>query len=218
MLAAEASMLDARRVEPVESSLGPWAPADPREVADLLSALETTWWIAGGWAIEMAVGQAFRPHDDIDILVRHDTLPAVREVLSGWDLYVADPPGTLRPWKPRETLAADVQDIWCRPRPGSPWRIQIMVDHAPTPGMWEFRHDPRITRPIESIAASTDDGIPYLVPDVQLLHKATDPRPKDDMDFTKTVPILTTAQKRWLADAIRQTHGGHHPWIQALVD
>lgn len=190
-------MPDARRVEPVESALGPWSLTDPHEVANLLSTLEADWWIAGGWAIELAVGLSFRPHDDIDVLVRHDALPAVRAVLDSWDLFAADPPGSLRPWKPGETLASDVQDIWCRPHPSGPWRIQVMVDHTAAADSWEFRSDPRIRRPIEAIGAVTDDGIPYLVPEVQLLYKANNPRAKDDLDLAMTVPILSTTQKRW---------------------
>lgn len=33
------------------------------------------WWIAGGFAIELATGRAIRPHDDIDVgLLRSDHL------------------------------------------------------------------------------------------------------------------------------------------------
>jgi hypothetical protein len=49
------------------------------------------WWIAGGCAIELAVGQPVRDHADVDVLVlRRDRL-AVQRALPGWDWQAADP-------------------------------------------------------------------------------------------------------------------------------
>lgn len=74
------------------------------EVRALFSALRAPWWIAGGHAIELAVGHRFREHGDIDVLLlRRDQL-AVQQALSAWELWAADPPGTLRPWQPGEFL------------------------------------------------------------------------------------------------------------------
>jgi hypothetical protein len=43
----------------------------------------------------------------------------VQRALHGWEWQAADPPGTLRPWRPGEYLRAGIHDIWCRPRPRS---------------------------------------------------------------------------------------------------
>ncbi|MEV8332824.1 nucleotidyltransferase domain-containing protein, partial [Streptomyces niveus] len=51
------------------TSLGTWEPAPLAEVVRLFSGLRCPWWIAGGHAIELAVGHAFRPHGDIDVLL-----------------------------------------------------------------------------------------------------------------------------------------------------
>jgi aminoglycoside-2''-adenylyltransferase len=76
---------------------GPWQPARPLEAAAIFSAMTCPWWIAGGYAIELAVGGPVREHDDIDVLVlRRDQLH-VQQALSGWEWWAADPPGTLRP-------------------------------------------------------------------------------------------------------------------------
>jgi hypothetical protein len=57
---------------------GPWEPASPLEVADMFRGCQARWWIAGGYAIELAAGKAIREHGDIDILLlRRDQL-AVR--------------------------------------------------------------------------------------------------------------------------------------------
>ena len=63
---------------------GIWEPATPAEVAALFSVLAVPWWLAGGYAIEMAVGHALRDHADIDVLLlRRDQLAAQR-MLAGW--------------------------------------------------------------------------------------------------------------------------------------
>jgi hypothetical protein len=44
-------------------------PAAPAEVASLLSAMPCRWWIAGGYAIELAVGHRVREHGGIDVMM-----------------------------------------------------------------------------------------------------------------------------------------------------
>jgi len=44
-----------------------WRPATPIEVLEWLSPLSEPWWIAGGWALDLFVGQVTRPHGDIDV-------------------------------------------------------------------------------------------------------------------------------------------------------
>ena len=91
------------------------------EVAGLLSAMPCPWWIAGGYAIELAVGQPVRDHGDIDVMVLRQDQIHVQDALHGWEWWAGDPPGTLRPWQPGEHLPAGVHDVWCRPGPGEPW-------------------------------------------------------------------------------------------------
>lgn len=66
--------------------------------------------------------------------------------------------------------------------------------------------------------ASYDDlppGVPYLVPQVQLLYKAKYHRPKDDADFDAAVGLMTGSQRRWLRDTLRVHHPGD-AWIERL--
>ncbi|MET9554360.1 amino acid transporter [Streptomyces sp. NPDC006645] len=196
------------------TSLGIWEPAPLAEVVRLFSGLRCPWWIAGGHAIELAVGHVFRPHGDIDVLLlRRDQLAAQR-VLAGWEWWAADPPGTLRPWAAGELLPAGVHDIWCRPGPGAPWRIQLMLDESQD-GEWISRRDPRVRRPVHELGTASADGVPYLTPEVQLYYKAKAPRPKDEEDFTAVLPLLTGDRRDWLAGAISLAYGAH-PWLARL--
>ncbi|MFI6102250.1 nucleotidyltransferase domain-containing protein [Lentzea sp. NPDC051213] len=189
----------------------PWQPLRPEEVAGLFGGIH--WWIAGGYAIEFAVGRTLRPHGDIDVLLlRRDQLAAQR-ALSGWEWWAADPPGALRPWRPGEILPADVHDIWCRPSASAPWRVQVMLDESDGDD-WVSRRDPRVRRPVGTLTHTTESGIPYLAPEIQLCYKSKAPREKDQIDFDAVLPLLSDVQRRWLADAI----GGPHPWLTRLSE
>ncbi|WP_240634772.1 MULTISPECIES: hypothetical protein [Streptomyces] len=114
-----------------------------------------TWWVAGGIAIELAVGHRIRSRGDIDVLLRRDQLVA-QQILAGW---AVDPPGSLRPWAPGEVLPVGVHDIWCRPGPDEPWRIQVMLDNS-RGHEWVSRRDHRVRRPISTLGMT---GQPMFV-------------------------------------------------------
>ncbi|MEV0262558.1 amino acid transporter [Streptomyces sp. NPDC050617] len=217
---------------------GRWEPAPLPEVAALFSAGTASlagtagpagvagssrpvrgapWWIAGGYAVELAVGRAFRDHGDIDVLLlRRDQLAAQR-ALPGWQWWAADPPGALRPWAAGEILPDHVHDIWCRPGPAEPWRIQVMLDESDGTGTeWISHRDSRVRRPVEALGALTPESVPYLAPEVQLYYKARDPRPKDEEDFAAALPVLSPGARRWLVAALDRTYG-RHPWSRRVA-
>ncbi len=194
----------------------PWEHATPAEVAEMFSATRSPWWIAGGYAVEFAVGRRLRDHGDIDVLLLRRDQASVQEVLAGWEWWAADPPGTLRPWAAGEVLPPDVHDIWCRPAAGRPWRVRVMLDES-VDDTWVSRRNPEIRRPISSLGKVTSDGIPYLTTEIQLFYKARQRRDRDEADFADALPVLDAVQRAWLADAIAETHGRDHPWLAALT-
>ncbi|MCG5215285.1 nucleotidyltransferase domain-containing protein [Streptosporangium soli] len=195
----------------IETPWGPWEPLSPAEVVDVFEGLPVPWWLAGGYAIELAIGDAYRRHDDIDIAVLRRDQATARRHLTGWDCWAADPPGTLRPWPADELLPPGVHDIWVRD--GGPWRFQLMLEESDGDD-WLYRRNPRIRRPLTSTLIP-DDGFSRLTPEIQLLYKSKSPRPKDHTDFTKALPHLTETQRTWLNEALT-TEYGEHPWLNAL--
>ncbi|WP_217195977.1 nucleotidyltransferase domain-containing protein [Streptomyces buecherae] len=198
-----------------ETPWGPWEPETPAEVARRFVGVPTPWWIAGGYAIELAAGRAVRDHADTDVLLlRRDQLAAQR-ALAGWEWWAADPPGTLRRWAPGESLPAPVHDVWCRPGPAEPWRVQLMLDEA-VGATWISRRDPGVRLPLAALGRRTPTGVPYLTPEAQLYYKAAAPRPKDERDFAAALPHLTPPQRAWLSRAIARTRPAH-PWRARLA-
>lgn len=199
-----------------ENDLRLWVPDRPEAMVKVFAKAEFPWWIAGGYAIELAVGHELRLHGDLDVLVLRRDQANAQEVLAGWDLYVADPPGQgkLRPWRPGELLEQPLHDIWCRRTPEAPWSVQLMLDEAEGT-QWVSRRAPQVRLPIEQVGRTSATGIPYLAPEVQLFYKAKATRHKDETDFAAALPLLDASQRVWLAEAIRVI-APNHPWRRLL--
>jgi hypothetical protein len=192
----------------------PWTPLSIDEVVDLLADCGLSWWIGGGWAIDLFLGRQTRHHGDTDVVVLRHELPAVRRTLAGWQLYAADPPGRLRLWPQEERLLQPVHDVWCRRSAGTPWSLQLMVIDIED-GEWVYRRNPAIRLRVAGIGAETSDGVPVLRPEIQLLFKSRAVRPKDDADFHAALPLMDASARRWLDKAL-SIEFPHHPWRRQL--
>jgi hypothetical protein len=197
--------------------LGSWEPLTPAAVCGLFAGSGVRWWIAGGWSLDLLVGRQTRRHADIDVTVLRADARVVRAHFAAWDLHVADPPGTgtLRPWRVGEELRTDLHDVWCRRTPGEPWRLQIMFDDAENEE-WVYRRHACVRRPVATLRgrASSPD-MPVLSPEIQLLYKSKGLREKDEVDFTRVLPLLTAEEKEWLGQALETAAPGH-PWSARL--
>jgi hypothetical protein len=152
---------------------------------------------------------------DIDAVVLHRDHVIVRQALADWDLWVADPSGTLQRWVQDSCLDAGVHELWCRRSASEPWSLQLMLDTADGED-WVYRRDPRIRRAVTSMSIDLG-GVPVIAPEVQLLWKSSQPRAKDDWDFEVLRPLLTGDQGRWLADAL-DVVAVNHPWRWLLPE
>ena len=208
---------EAGEVRAIPQHERPWQPLTLDAVMDLFRDAPFPWWVAGGYAVELAVGSHVRPHDDVDILLLRRDHREAHELLATWDCWAADPPGTLRPWLAGETLPDTVHDVWCRETPEGPWRFQFMLDESDDNGThWRSRRDPRVTRPVAGIGSRADAGIPYLRPEIQLFYKAKGRRPKDELDLAAALPLLGLPEREWLRQAITLTSGPDHAWLRDL--
>nr|WP_231644857.1 amino acid transporter [Sciscionella sp. SE31] len=160
------------------------------------------------------MGRPLRAHGDIDVLLLRRDQGELQRLLADWELYAADPPGTLRPWREGEWLGPRVHDIWCR-SPGGPWRIQVLFDESDGAD-WVSRRDPRLRRNSAGLGARTAQGIPYLAPEIGLFYKAQRPRARDETDFAAAAGLLGPAARDWLAGAIAVNYGAGHPWLARL--
>ena len=192
---------------------GPWRSRTPRDAAALFEGYGDVWWVAGGWAIEAFTGVP-RAHDDLDLSIPRSGLAALREHVSGrLDVWQADD-GTLRPLIAlTDPVPETCENLWLRPSGADPWEYDVKVMSA-TSTTWTYKRDARISRSVPEILWASD-GISYLRPEVQLLHKAPGLRPKDQADFDACLPLLDAEPRSWLRAALGLAHPGH-PWLRAL--
>jgi len=196
-----------------------WNPLTTEEVSLLFSSAPFPVWVAGGIALELAVGQSIREnHSDMDVfLLRHDHL-IVRDWLSDWECWVADPPGSLREWPLGQELGTEMHDIWCRRTSDDDWRLQLMLDEVDISGNWVSRRDAEIYAPLSEITRTTSSGVNYLAPHIQLYYKAKKPCEKDQIDFDAVMNSGITLDTNWLRNAISHSYGITHSWLKSLSE
>lgn len=194
---------------------GPWEPLDPDGVRAFFDGFDRPWWVVGGWAIEAFTGVA-REHEDIDVSMLACDVPALREFVGDrWHLWNNNG-GTFRPLTDqRPDLQAPDSQIWVRRDAGSPWVMDMPLS-PDVDGLWQSKRLADHVAPVDEVTWVTDDGLRIADPEIVLLHKAAQTRPKDQRDLDRAWPLLDAGQRAWLVDAIGRAHPGH-PWLQDLA-
>jgi hypothetical protein len=191
----------------------PWQAYSVDEVAVLLERLPVRWWVAGGWAVDLFVGEPGREHHDVDVAVLRPDQLTVQGCLEGWDLRVAHG-GRLTRWAGGRWLADHEHEVWGRPEPASPWRLEVLVDNQDR-DQWVYRRNPAVRLPLGRLGRRTAAGVPYLRPEVVLLYKAKGPQAHDEHHARVAIPRLSRSGRAWLAAAIAADMPGH-PWLPLL--
>jgi hypothetical protein len=187
--------------------LGPWEPLSLDEVIALLDRAPFPWWFTGGHALALFTGRSWRSHADVDIGIRRVDASVVHGFLSSrLSLYVAAA-GRLRSWH-GEGLdeARSENNVWCRQGDG-PWVLDIAVGEGDDED-WVYRRDASLRRRWDKAVLQTGDGVPYLAPELQLLFKSKNPRPKDEQDLGEVLPHLDASRHAALGELLPDDH----PW------
>ncbi|MBU1701802.1 MAG: GNAT family N-acetyltransferase [Candidatus Eisenbacteria bacterium] len=172
-------------------------------------------WISGGWAVDLHLGRQTRAHDDIDIsILRADQLK-LKNLFPGWEIFHTHAPG-LRYWNGVKYLHS-IPNVWLRENSDSPWAVEVLFQESKNE-MWQYRRIPSIQRSVAEIGLISDDGLPYLRPEIQLLYKGggTSYRKKDLQDLIALLPVISPAEKSWLVDSIRIEFPEGHDWIEII--
>ncbi|WP_018351372.1 nucleotidyltransferase domain-containing protein [Longispora albida] len=194
-----------------------WRGWTPGEIARRLSGVRAHWYVAAGWALDLFRGGQTREHEDLEIGVPRGYFGEIAEALPGYEWDVV---GAGKVW-PYEQAGGypDLHQTWLR----DPGTGQYHLDVFREPhdgGIWVCRRDAGIRLPYEDLIlwTETEDGvrIPYAIPEVVLLFKARDPRPKDEADFAGVLPSLDEERKARLAGWLDLVHPSHH-WLASLA-
>lgn len=188
------------------SPFGPWEPLSIRAVAELFADAPVQWWISGGHALELHTGRSWRGHDDTDVSVLRSDASALVEKLDGWEIHLAAA-GVLTRWDGSPLRQQDHHNnLWVRTHADGPWVLDVTIadgDHE----RWIYRRQPEVgVGWPDAVLMHTATGIRYLAPELQLLFKSVDIRPKDDIDATQVIPDLAREQAAWLRAALPTNH------------
>lgn len=195
-------------------SLDAWEAWPPTMAARALDGINAPWCVVGGWAIDLYIGRETRRHEDLEIAVPRPFFAPIRERFERrFALHVVGD-GEVRRLSPGAPYPCDRHQCWVLDETADKWRLDIMQEPGDA-DIWIARRDETIQLPRTRAVRLNADAIPYLVPEAVLLFKAKYVRPKDEADFTLVRPLLQTAQRAWLIDALTRVHPDH-PWIAAL--
>ena len=190
-----------------------WAnPWRPEQAAQRLAGVSTPWYVAAGWALDLFRGEQSREHGDLEIAVPAGEFAHIRERFADLE---CDAVGSGLIWRSAapEVLAATHQ-TWLRPPAADDYLLDVFRE--PHDGdTWICRHDETIRMPYAEIIRHTSDGLSYLRPELVLLFKSKHARPKDEQDFTGTLPLLDDEQRSTLAHLLARVHPGHS-WLPRL--
>ncbi|MFD2610827.1 nucleotidyltransferase domain-containing protein [Paenibacillus gansuensis] len=161
---------------------------------------QKSWFIAGGWVVDIALGRVTREHDDLDICIyREDAKEALR-YFKDWEIKVAVP------GESRLVDYTHFSDLslprYCLHLFREKDFIEILLTER-VENEVVFRKNKNITMHINEFSLKDRQGRPFVNPVWQLLFKSLNPREKDDEDFNNYVTIMDDQQKLWLASGIR---------------
>lgn len=190
-------------------------PPEIHAVAAALRDLDAVWAVAGGWALDLALGRVTRPHADVDVAVFRDDQDALRAALPAWD-FAAVAGGRMTPWERGARLELPVHEVHARPPPGAPSPALEFLLNERDGADWIYHRDPAVRLPLARALRAGPGGVRVLAPEVVLLYKSKAPRPADEADFQAARPLLDAQGRAWLRDALSRTRADH-PWAAALA-
>lgn len=184
-------------------------------ITPIMAGFPAPWAVAGGWALDLYLGQVTRPHADLELAIFRDDQLHLRRHLRAW-AFEKVVGGRREIWKADETLTPPVHEIHAR-LDGPPGHAIEFLLNERTGGSWAFRRNPAVTLPLDRAILPAAAGLPILAPELVLLFKAKSPRAKAERDFRTAFPMLDAPRRRWLIEAIGRCHPGH-PWVATLAD
>jgi hypothetical protein len=190
-----------------------WDAWTPREAAAILVGCDASWCVAAGWAIDLFLGRQTRDHHDLEISTPRVAFDLIHGQLGEYVVH-ATGGGEAIALRPDESTPVHKHQNWVLEPRVNAWRMDIMLEPGDA-DTWVFRRDETIRAPRSSVVG-VRNGVPFLAPQVALLYKAKNHRPKDDHDFDNVVPHLDPLARAWLHDNLARVHPGH-AWIASLA-
>jgi hypothetical protein len=103
--------------------------------------------------------RSWSAHDDSEVSVLRDDVPALAPVLSGWGICVAAA-GVLTPWNGSPLSIRESQNnVWCRKVPGQPWCLDVTISDGDR-DHWIYRRNPTLRAPWDEAVLRSEGEVP----------------------------------------------------------
>jgi aminoglycoside-2''-adenylyltransferase len=192
-------------------------PADSaaalQRVAEIMAGFPASWFVAGGWAIDLYLGRITRHHKDVEIAMFRRDQGALHAHFPDWRLRKVVG-RTRSTWQVTEWLGPPVHQLEVRRTATARIAFEVLFNERHG-HRWVFRRNPAITRPVVKVVLRSRAAVPFLAPEVVLLYKAKHLRFVDQQDFYAASERLDTERRVWLLRALAICHPGH-PWLTRL--
>jgi hypothetical protein len=191
-------------------------PAENQEIAHvacLMGEFARSWFFVGGWAIDLFLGAVTREHNYVDIGIYRSAQSLLRLWLQDWELSKVSE-GNSSPWQPGEWLDPPIHEIHASAEFGPIRKLEVLFQEE-AQEQWIFRRNKSVAALKREILLTTNEGIPYLSPEIVLLYKAKQLRKKDECDFESVCGRLSDRQRGWLRNALDICHP-NHIWLCRL--
>jgi hypothetical protein len=160
------------------------------------------WFVAGGWAIDLFIGKEMRVHEDIEIGIFRKDQMKLYKYLEKYKKYYIDNKSRIgklekHDWN-KEYLRLPIHELYVQ---YDDLEIEILLNEREEPN-WVYRRNEKIRLVEEKAILHSEEGIPYLCPEIVLLYKTKDMREKDIADLKNAFGKMSEYQKKWLMDSI----------------
>ncbi|WP_111474438.1 nucleotidyltransferase domain-containing protein [Methylobacterium sp. XJLW] len=190
-----------------------WDAWSPHELAQRLRGAIVPWYVAGGWALDIWHGKRTRVHEDLEFAVlRHDA-DHFRNILHELDFFTAKD-GEIEYLSPTVPVPSDVWQVWGADKRRGVWRVDLMIEQG-TPNLWVYKRNETIKMARSDAVRVSEEGIPYLAPEIVVLFKAKHCRDKDQADFELCLPKFSAGEKEKLVIWLNNLHPNHE-WLTPL--
>ncbi|MFD1176012.1 nucleotidyltransferase domain-containing protein [Paenibacillus puldeungensis] len=177
-----------------------------------MKSFEKPWFVAGGWAIDLAVGKATREHKDIDICVFREDANYTINYFKDWDIKVAIP------GEHRLERVDQITDVvlprYCLHLFKDNEFLEILLTERVREEV-VFRKNSEIRMSIKDFSKH-QENIPFVNPVWQLLFKSLNTREEDEHDFMTYInEVNDDYSKKWLFQKLKDIKG-NQKWIEEL--
>jgi hypothetical protein len=160
------------------------------------------WFIAGGWAIDLFIGEKTREHDDIEIgIYRKEQMKLFKYFEKQKKFYVDNKRNNVkhekRQWN-KEYLRLPIHELYIEDKEIC---IEVLLNEKDE-GYWIYRRNNKIVHDENELILINNEKIPYLCPEIVLLYKTNEMREKDLIDMKNALPKMKTSQVQWLINSI----------------